>query len=317
MESAVTRFTASDGASICLHRWLPDAAVRPSAVIQIAHGMGEHAERYGRVAQALCAAGFAVYANDHRGHGHTVASPSELGDMGPDGWNRCVQDLRELNHWLAERHAGLPRVLLGHSMGAALTQQYLILHGRTLSAAVLSGSSTWGNRFQFAIARLVARFERWRLGDTGSSPLLGAMLFGSFNRRIESPRTPFDWLSRDPAEVDKYVADPLCGFGLRVRSQVDMFDAALEARRPERLEEIPKDLPLYLFSGDADPVHDRLRGFWRLLADYRRAGLTHISQRLYPGGRHEMFNETNRDEVIADLLDWLRRTLRGCRPGLV
>jgi alpha-beta hydrolase superfamily lysophospholipase len=303
----VELFPASDGRSISLHVWLPQ--VEPRALVQIAHGMGEHAARYARLAQRLCAAGYAVYANDHRGHGRTARSTEELGDLGPDGWNRCVRDLRELMDELGRRHPGRPRVLLGHSMGSFLAQQYLVLHAEMLTGAVLSGSSGGRPSFLLRVVGWLARFERRRLGPQGASPLLARLLFGRFNRDFEPARTEFDWLSRDPAEVDLYVADPLCGFVLRVQSLLDMFEGLRFSARGENLARIPKQLPVYVFSGDRDPVHRKLRGVRALLRSYRRAGLERVTHRFYSEGRHEMLNERNREQVEADLLAWLEKTI--------
>ncbi len=301
VQSATRSLVASDGARLHLYEWRPQGLVR--GVVEIAHGMGEHALRYEEVASALCVAGYAVYAPDLRGHGRTAASDL-LGDMGEDGWNRCVQDLRELNDLVAAEHPDVPRILLGHSMGSLLAQQYLCEHGESISGAVLSGS-TAGGGFMLRLSGLAARLERWRLGQRADSALLGRLLFGNSNRDFRPARTDFDWLSRDQKEVDKYVADPLCGFVLRVQSLIDMFHALRLMRRVGNIARIPKKLPIYIFSGEKDPVHRKLKGLEKLLGRYQKAGLKRVSHRFYPGGRHEMFNETSRAEVVKDLLSWL------------
>ena len=304
MKAQTHQVPASDGKRLFVYSWLPESEpIR--AVVHIAHGMGEHAARYESVARALCATGYATYANDHRGHGRTAESEEELGRFGPDGWNRCVRDLRELNQELRKRHPGLPIVLLGHSMGSFLTQLYLIEHGTTLDGAVISGSSAVSSGFW--LVKLAARFERRRLGPDANSPLLDSLLFGGMNKAFENPRTDFDWLSRDPEEVDKYVADPLCGFVVRVQGLIDMFDGGKRTGQPEALRRIPNELPIYIFSGDQDPVHKNLKGLRKLLRNYEKAGLRRVAHRFYPEGRHEMFNETNRAEVIQDLISWLDR----------
>ncbi len=295
-------FDVSDGCKLALHVWVPEGA--PRAIVQLAHGMGEHAGRYTRAAEALCDGHYAVYANDHRGHGETARSEAELGILGEDGWNRCVQDLRELNDLIARRHPGVPRVLLGHSMGSFLAQQYLVLHGESLAGAVLSGS-TGGFGAQMRVSSWLAGFERRRLGPQGRSAPLSRLLFGRFNRQFAPNRTEFDWLSRDPEEVDRYVADPRCGFMLRVGGLVDMNEGMRFSASPRSLAQIPLDLPIYVFSGARDPVHRGGKGIRALLRGYSRAGLRRVSQRIYPDGRHEMFNETNRGEVLADLRGWL------------
>ena len=291
---------ADDGADIFVRRWLPDG--EPRAAVQIAHGLAEHSARYARLAQALTDAGYAVYAHDHRGHGQS-ARAEDLGFFADrNGWQKCIGDLWTLNRRIAADLPGAPVVLLGHSMGSFMSQRLVAEHGDALAGAVLSGS----NGAPPAIAglgRLIARAERWRLGPRASSALLGQMFFGAFNKKFAPNRTEFDWLSRDPAEVDKYVADPLCGFPFSTQLGVDLLDALGGLSAPETVARIPKDLPMYIFSGARDPVGDNIDG---LIDAYRRGGLTRLAVKIYPDGRHEMLNETNRDEVTRDLLDWLK-----------
>jgi len=301
-------FEASDGARIFCHRWYPEST--PRAAIHIAHGMGEHSARYARVAQPLVEAGYAVLADDHRGHGRTAveAGPDCLGDIGAAGWDRVVEDARELNAHLGDEFPGVPRVLFGHSMGSMLSQQYLYRHGDTLDAAVLSGSPGFGGAFGLFVSHTLARFERWRLGNEGESALMDKLLFGNANDPFDAPdATGFEWLSRDADEVRKYVDDPFCGFVLRTGGLCTLFAGAREARRKSSCARIPTSLPIYVFSGADDPVHGELKNLDRLLQRYREAGIANLEQRFYEGGRHEMLNETNRDEVTADLLAWLDR----------
>ena len=300
--------TTADGHIMHYHCWLPAQA--PLATLAIAHGMGEHAARYDWVAGQLNEAGFAVYAQDHRGHGLS-SSPEYFGDMGADGWNRTISDAAELRALIQSNHPGLPHALLGHSMGAMLAQQYLYRFGEGLDAAVISGSPGLGSWLQLWLGHTIARFESWRQGADGESELLQDRLFGSSNEPFEadceSP-TGFEWLSRDEDQVRKYVADPACGFVLRAGSVANLMAGAREARKARSVAGIPGGLPLYVFSGSADPVHGEEKGLKRLLTAYR-AQLSNVDYRLYPGGRHEMLNETNRDEVVADLIAWLKQAL--------
>jgi len=302
------KLNAADGQRLHVYRWLPDDA--PRAVVQIAHGMGEHAARYAGAARALNQAGYAVYANDHRGHGGT-ADPERLGWLGDDGWNRVVSDAADLTQHIRQEHPGLPVVLFGHSMGAMLSQQYLYRYGSLIDAAVLSGSPGVSGRWQGWLSRNLARFERWRLGADAESALLQKLLFGKANSPFDAPdSTGFEWLSRDAGQVAAYVNDPCCGFVLRAGSLYDLFVGAQAARSMENVLQIPAGLPVYIFSGSDDPVHGEGRNLQRLLDLYRRH-LQQVEDRLYPGGRHEMLNETNRDEVIQDLLAWLDRAVDG------
>ena len=294
---------ADDGADIHIYRWLPDGA--PRGVVQVAHGLAEHAARYGRLAGALTGQGLAVYADDHRGHGQTAGA----GDLGffaeREGWRKCVGDLWSLNRRIAADHAGLPIVLLGHSMGSFMAQDFVADHSDAIAALVLSGSN--GPPPAIAgLGRMIARIERLRQGARGKSALLQSLMFGDFNKRFKPARTEFDWLSRDPGEVDAYIADPLCGFEFTNQLAVDLLDALGPLLTPERLARIRKDLPVYIFSGSDDPVGANLPA---LAEAYRNAGLTRVDMRVYTGARHETLNETNRDEVTADLVAWIANTL--------
>ena len=303
MRADTFRLKADDGADIHIYRWLPDGA--PRGVVQIAHGLAEHAARYGRLAGALTGQGLAVYADDHRGHGQTAGA----GDLGffaeREGWRKCVGDLWSLNRRIAADHAGLPIVLLGHSMGSFMAQDFVADHSDAIAALVLSGSN--GPPPAIAgLGRMIARIERLRQGARGKSALLQSLMFGDFNKRFKPARTEFDWLSRDPGEVDAYIADPLCGFEFTNQLAVDLLDALGPLLTPERLARIRKDLPVYIFSGSDDPVGANLPA---LAEAYRNAGLTRVDMRVYTGARHETLNETNRDEVTADLVAWIANTL--------
>lgn len=306
------KLNAGDGKRLHLYRWLP--AGNPVATIHIAHGMGEHAARYDWTAGHLTAAGYAVYADDHRGHGRT-ADPDLLGYLGKDGWNRVIDDAADITRFVRDAHPGLPHVLFGHSMGAMLTQQFLYRHGARIDAAVLSGSPGFGGRFQTWLSHTIARFERWRLGEEAESALMQRLLFGKANDSFDGPSASgYEWLSRDAGQVAAYVADPLCGFVLRNGSLCDLFAGARQAGRTENVLQIPPTLPVYVFSGSDDPVHAAERNLTRLLTRYRDH-LQRVDYRVYPGGRHEMLNETNRDEVIQDLLGWLDSVLPSVSVG--
>jgi alpha-beta hydrolase superfamily lysophospholipase len=304
MQSTSFWLDTSDGVSLFVYRWVPEGP--PKAVVQIVHGWAEHAARYARLAEALCREGFAVYAEDHRGHGRTARTPAELGYFADrDGWNRVVEDLWQLHQRLRSDHPQTPLVIFGHSLGAFLVQQFISEHGDSIVAAVLSGTN--GKPPAVArLGRLIALFERLRHGRHGKSRLLQSIFFGPFNKRFEPARTPFDWLSRDTAEVDKYVADPLCGFDSQVQLFADILGGLLEISKPARLARIPKTLPIYIFRGSRDPVGNNIG---QLLTAFRAAGLGAVTYREYPDARHETLNEINRDEVTRDLIAWLNAVI--------
>lgn len=308
MRSEPFRLRSGDGLELFVHHWAPDATpVR--ATVQIAHGMGEHAGRYERLATQLCAAGFEVYAPDTRGHGLSLFGPDQLGHLADDdGWVKAVEDVDRVAKRIATDRLGLPHALIGHSLGSLLVIDCLTRARTVPDAVVLSGTSGPPGRAIW-LALAVARFERLRLGVRGQSALLQRMLFGQFNRAFEPGESAFDWLSRDRLEVAKYVADPLCGFVLSVGGICDLSAGLGRMFTPAALARVPRDVPLLLLSGANDPVHDSLRGIRALVQALREAGMTRLTERIHPEGRHEMFNETNRDEVTRDLVEWLEASL--------
>ena len=303
MQRASATLAAADGAALFVHGWRPEAPAR--SVVQIVHGMAEHGGRYARLAAALTDAGYAVYAGDLRGHGRSARAPGDLGFFAArDGWSKCLDDIWRVNRRIAADHPGAPIVLLAHSMGSFLAQHLIGVHGDSLAGVVLSGTS--GKPSALAMAgRLIARLERLRRGPRGRSALLQSLAFDGFNKQFAPARTAFDWLSRDTAEVDKYIADPLCGFAVAIQLWIDVLDGLSAATSAQHQARIPKRLPIYVISGSCDPVGGNTRSVAQLLAAYRQAGLDRIAHHFYADARHELFNETNRDEVTRDLITWL------------
>ena len=276
-------FEGADGAPIFTYRWLPAGPVR--AVLQISHGMGEHALRYRQPLQPLLDAGIAIYANDHRGHGRTAPNKEALGDFGPGGFGALVDDMAGLSRIARREHPGKKLILMGHSMGSFAAQIYVVAHSALIDGLVLSGSA--------ALDKLQA--PRGGLSAIGDG--------------MGKTRTPFDWLSRDEKEVDRYIADPLCGFTANEASRNSMFAAGAVAINPAALAGIRKDLPIYVFAGDKDPINADLSRLHPLVERYRAAGIVDITTDYYPGGRHEMLNETNRGEVVGNLKNWIERII--------
>lgn len=277
---------AADGTAVAGYVW--SAAERRGTVL-IAHGMGEHALRYARLAEALNDSGYDAVAIDHRGHGATAAA-GELGVFGTGGFAAVVDDLVMLVGHIRSTRPG-PLVLLGHSMGSLAAQLFVLDHGAAIDALILSGSTAFD---------VVAG----AMGDPAAVKLDNA-----FNAPFEPARTPFDWLSRDEAEVDKYIADPLCGFTVAADGMASMFALSARTADPAALAGIPKSLPVYLLAGEADPLNGNLALLHMLAERYRNAGLTSVTTAFYSGGRHEMFNEINRDEVTRAMIAWIDRAL--------
>ena len=255
---------ADDGVRVAVHRWLP--AGEPRAVVHLLHGWGEHALRYDRMARALAADGFAVYADDHRGHGVTGVQNDSLGDLGPRGMDGVLDAVRAVSERVMQEHPGAPFFVLGHSWGSFLLQEYVRRWGTGLAGALFTGTTKPAK--------------------------------GEPRRERQSERTPYDWLSRDEAEVDAYIADPLCGFEIMAttpdRPSMTRGDAAA----------IPTSLPVLVFNGSDDPIGGA-EGGRRLASHYESLGLSDVTFRSYEGARHELFNETCRDEVVLDVLRWL------------
>lgn len=270
------RYDGEDGTALAGFRWTTGQPAR--AVLQLAHGAGEHAGRYRERLAPLMDAGFVVYAADHRGHGLT-SGMSHLGDFGPGGAEACIRDMAQLSKLARAENPGLPLILMGHSMGAIFSQAYLADHAALIDALVLSGTTGAGPR---------------REGDANSA--------------FPNPRTAYDWLSRDPAQVDAYVADPFCGIRFNPPSQAGFYALAARALPGPLPADLKTGFPVYVFVGDQDPINNGLAALAPLIDTYRAAGLD-VAYKVYPGGRHEMLNETNRDEVVADLLAWLQARL--------
>ena len=296
------QFGAADGTTIHYRRWLP--AGSPKVVIQIVHGAAEHASRYDRFARACVASGYAVYATDHRGHGRTRLRSGRLGDAGPDAWNRMVDDEIAFSQRLRAAHSGAKLVLFGHSLGSFMAQDYIERRGDLLDALVLSGTSYGPPPPTQFIDVLNDTARKDPLADSA----VWASLFKDFNKPFGGP-TGFEWLSRDATEVDKYVKDPLCGFAFTNELVRDIFVGFVRMRDPTLEARIPKTLPVLVIEGELDPVGENLVGARRLVARYQTLGLTRIDPRYYTGARHELLNETNRDEVTADVLGWVGKTV--------
>lgn len=298
------------GEHVFVYAWHPDGDAKLRGVVQVTHGMAEHAARYKRLAETLTARGYAVYAHDHRGHGKTAGDATRRGFFAEhDGWRAVLDDLYAVSDRIAEDHPGLPQVLFAHSMGSFFAQQGMYEQGSRWRAVAVSGSASGVANPLAPIGRVVARVERWRVGAHKPSRLLTTMSFGEFNRRFKPTRTEYDWLSRDPAEVDRYIADPWCGFDMCTQAWIDLLDALPHLADPKNLARIPKDLPVYVLAGSMDPVTGFLKGLHLLVKQWSDAGLRDITWKVYEGARHETLNETNRDEVMADLARWIDRVV--------
>ncbi|HWF01060.1 MAG TPA: alpha/beta hydrolase [Caulobacteraceae bacterium] len=270
------RYDGADGTPLAGFRWSAGGPSR--AMLQLAHGAGEHSGRYREPLTPIVEAGFEIWTADHRGHGLT-SGMAHLGDFGPGGAPAAVEDMASLARLARAERPDLPLLLMGHSMGAMFSQAFLPNHSDLIDALVLSGTA-------------------------GPGPIDP----GRINAPFEPARTPYDWLSRDEAEVDRYIADPFCSIRFTADSQASFLTLRERELNVASLSRVRSGLPVYVFVGDADPINDQLRRLQPLIDVYREAGLA-VTLKVYPGGRHEMLNETNRTEVVDDLLAWLQATL--------
>jgi alpha-beta hydrolase superfamily lysophospholipase len=288
MSSTSTSYFLSnaDGTKVTTYTWA-HVAGQPAGVVQIAHGLAEHGERYDRFARQLNAAGFVVHAVDHRGHGRTAGG--RLGDFGAAGFSGLIADVAQYGSALRSQHGGLPVFLFAHSMGSFAAQAALLDHASTWAGVILSGST--------ALDALAAAMA--------NAPADAPAGLAAFNAGFEH-RTGYEWLSRDDAEVDAYVADPWCGWEVPDDVIPSLFAPAARLADPALLAGIRRDLPLLIASGDADPLAGGGALIELLGQRYRDAGIADMTVKLYPAARHEILNETNRDEVTADIVAWLR-----------
>lgn len=286
--------------------WEPDGA--PRLVLQLVHGIAEHIERYDEFATYLAQRGVVVVADDHMGHGKSVGEDQVVGYF-TGGWLAAVADERRLQRQTMERYPGVPYVLLGHSMGSFLTRSFLWKYPDSgISGVILSGTG-WQPAPVLAAGRLLCRREEKRYTDKVHSDLLHSLMFGTYNRKFAPTRTANDWICTDTAVVDAYCADPQCGFKPKIGLARDMLEGIALNQKRENFQMMRKDLPVWFFSGDKDPVGDMGRGVRKTAQAFRSAGMERVSCTLYPGGRHEMLNETNKIQVYDDVLQWLQREI--------
>lgn len=280
--------------------WLPEGEVR--GVVQLVHGICEYALRYEPFALYLAGEGFAVAGSDHLGHGRTAKDEGEFGYF--DNWWDLVEDVHTLRTMMAGRFAGKPYFLLGHSMGSFVARTYLIDYPGTLSGCILSGTGQ-----EPAVTVALGKFLTG-MGDPHKvNKLFYNLSIGAYNRKFAPNRTVADWICRDEAVVDAYLADPYCNFQTTAGMNHAMMSGLQYLSKKANLAKMDKDTPVYFFAGDSDPVGAMGEGVKKVAGWFREAGVKDVRMKLYPGGRHEMLNEINREEVFADTLAWLEEHL--------
>ncbi|MFX1278879.1 MAG: alpha/beta hydrolase [Promethearchaeota archaeon] len=293
MKSSTFTFTDQDDIEIFVYKWEPDTS--PKAVIQILHGLAEHAKRYTRVAEVLCKEGYICYADDHRGHGLTAGDLTEAtlegnaGDLGPNGWSGVINDEFELSKIIKKNHPDLPLFLLGHSWGAMLTQDYIQERGNEIKGCILCGTS-----------------GEPRKSVRNESPTLKSL---NDPWQSDEEATGFEWLTRDKSEVQKYVDDPWCGFTGPASLWLELSHGSEKVYNKKNEKKIPKNLPIYIISGTSDPVGNNSKGILAMVERFKNYNIKDVTYKLYKDARHELFNEINREEVFKDLINWLNSHL--------
>lgn len=302
-ESTFT-FKSTDDTEIVVYQWMrTDTQIR--GVVQIAHGMAEIAIRYQRFASKLTKKGFVVYANDHRGHGQTAESIDTLGYLGDhNGFNLLVQDMKQLTDWIVKDNPGLPIYLFSHSMGSFAAQRYIMDYKAQIAGLILSGSN--GEQgIALSAGKALAGLEMLLRGRKAKSKMMNQLTFGSYNKKFHPQTTGSEWLTRDEEELQKYLNNPYCGTIFPTSFYYEFLGSLQYIEDKNNFHKIPVDFPILILSGDQDPVGDFGKGVKKLYQRYKNQGVNDLTMKLYEGARHELLNETNRDEVTADILKWL------------
>lgn len=290
-------------------KWMPEGEVK--AILQISHGMCEFVERYDEFAEYLANRGIMVVGNDHLGHGESVRSKAEYGYFAEESGNcTLIRDLHRLRKMVQEDYPQTPYFLLGHSMGSFLARQYICCFGKGLSGAVIMGTGYHsGNtaKMGMIVCRILAKMKGWHY----RSRLVDSMAFGGYNRGLKNPRTDKDWLTKDEKIVDAYLADERCTFRFTLNAYYNMFLGLYKVASESYLEKMPKNLPVLFVAGGDDPVGACGKGVMKVYSQFKEMGMRNVKCRLYPGDRHEILNETDRDKVYSEIYTWLSECLEG------
>ncbi|WP_047985621.1 alpha/beta hydrolase [Ornithinibacillus californiensis] len=293
-----------DSVEIYVEKWHePDK--QPKAIIQIAHGMVEHIQRYHDFAKHMVEQGIFVYGNDHRGHGKTGQKQGRMGYLSEaDGFDKTAEDLFLLTKKIQEEYPNVPIILLGHSMGSFLARTYIQEHSHSIAGVILSGTG-----FYPRATTLFGKTLAAKLNPIEKSPLMNRLAFGAFNRKIKDPKSPFDWISRDDDIVKAYMQDRYAGYIPTARFFVDLMTGLQYIHDPKRNEKIRKNLPVLFISGEADPVGSYGKGIWKTASMYKKTGIENITTTLFEGARHEVLNEINKTEVYEVIGRWIDKNL--------
>ena len=299
-----------DKQTIFYYKWPSNKDIPLKGIVQISHGVGEHAGRYQSFAKILQNEGYEVYANDHRIHGKSAKSDAFLGFYdGEDYFSDAINDMRQLTNIIKKEHPNKKIILFGHSMGSLLSREYVTKYGKDLEALILSGTASFmkglGSIGLFS-AKILGKLN----GKHRSNELLKNLFFTQFNKKFKPNRTNVDWISSDEDQVDLFELDPLRIEDFSLSVFLDILKGSKKINQVSTFEDTPKKLPVFIFSGDNDPVGEMGKGVKKVAKGYKDAGIKNLTLKLYKGGRHEMLNEVNRKEVEQDVINWLNDSVK-------
>jgi len=301
------KLIADDQTRIYYRKWLPEN--KPLAVIQIVHGMAEHSGCYQELAEYFQKEGFALYSNDHRGHGKTTVNVENYGHLADDvTWQTLLEDLKLLNDLIKNRYPDIPVFIYGHSMGSALAEGFIRKWGDDIDGIILSGIPDQSN-LMLIIGKMVARHEIKKHGAANRSKLLSKMSFGKFNKQFKNPQTSYDWLSRDQQKVEEYIEDPFCGGTFTSKFFYEMLSGIYDLKNSPEIRNVPHDLAFLFIAGEKDPANANGKGTWRRINYYERHGFFDIEAIFYPDSRHDLKLELNREMIFSDMVTWIKSKL--------
>ena len=298
-------FASRDGEhKIHAIKWIPDVE-KPVCILQIVHGMAEYIDRYDEFARFLAERGILVVGDDHLGHGKTV-KPGELFGYfcKEDAPTVLVRDEHRLKKIMQKQYEGVPYIFLGHSMGSFITRNYLLKYGAGVDGAMIVGTGMQPKP-TLIFALFLVSLQKMIFGAEHVAKLINVMSFGTYTKRIKSPKTPMDWLSRNEDNVRKYIKDPMCGFVFTVNGFQTLFKLIYNLHNQERLRKMPKNLPVFFLSGQDDPVGDYGKGVEQVYQSFKEIGMENVQMKLYPHDRHELLNEVDREDVYGDIYRWI------------
>lgn len=296
-----------DGKDIYVKKWVPQTQAQ--GIVQIAHGMAEHVERYNDFANFLTQNGFIVYANDHRGHGQT-AETGQLGHFAnKNGWKLVITDVRSLSERIKKDNPDLPLFLFGHSMGSLIVRANMMMFDKIADGAIISGTTLGGSPALVAIGKLISSVEGIFSKKSTPSKIMTGLTFKGYNTPFKPTKTKFDWLSSNHERNKNYRDDKYCGFVCSNRFFFDLLSIIKYINKKENINKIPLNMPIYLFAGTMDPVGQFGKDIPIIYNKYKNLGVKNIDIKMYKDGRHEMLNETNRQEVYSDIISWISNNM--------